>query len=866
MKKLTSNEIRLLWLSFFKSKGHEVIAGANLIPHNDKTLLWINSGVAALKPYFDGSKIPSSRRLVNVQKSIRTNDIENVGVTNRHHTFFEMLGNFSLGDYFRTEAIKWGYEFLTSKEWLDLPADKLYFTFHPSDKDTFNEWRKLGIPESHIIGVESNFWEIGEGPCGPNTEIFFDLGAEKDPSNKGTMLLRDDIDNERFVEIWNIVFSQFNAKAGVKRENYEELPSKNIDTGAGLERIASVMQGTVSNFETDLFLPTITKLEALSNTKYDDYKVSYRVISDHVRTCVFALSDGATFSNEGRGYVLRRLLRRAMLHGQKLNLTKPFLASLVDEVTVAMASFYPELVRNKKQVKKQIETEENRFMKTLHNGEKIVRDLLVTTKSLSAEQTFMLYDTYGFPFELTEEIAEEYNVKLDYQSFLKLLEEQKERARKARGETNSMQRQSKDLLAFETASIFHENKSILDTKVAGLFIDGVAVKSVDDEFEAIFSETPFYAESGGQVSDQGFVTGLNFRGEVTSLFKAPHGQHVHHIKTLYGTLEEGETVTLVINQKARDLIKQNHTATHLLHQALNVVLGGNANQAGSYVGSDYLRFDFTHAQKVSDDELLQVEALVNEYINMSIPLEINVLPLEEALKLGAKALFGEKYSDNVRVVKFGDVSLELCGGTHVNNTSSVSNFAIISESSIASGIRRIEAVSGLRAYEHHKKSAHLVKRIETLLNVKDGTELLSAVSKLKEEQSNLTAEYNKLKEQSLQLVASKITSSKHQDFNIYLASFKGYEQKDLLILSDILKNKDEDALIVLVAPNETAAVLHVALSKNIMNKVHAGKLLQGITKKLGGNGGGRGDFANGVLTNYVNNKELLITVKELLDV
>ncbi|HZJ89965.1 MAG TPA: alanine--tRNA ligase [Bacilli bacterium] len=865
MKKLTSNEIRKLWLSFFASKNHQIIAGANLIPHNDKTLLWINSGVAALKPYFDGSKVPSSRRLVNVQKSIRTNDIENVGVTNRHHTFFEMLGNFSLGDYFRTEAIKWGYEFLTSKEWLGLPVVKLYFTYHPSDTETREEWLKLGIPETHIIPAESNYWEIGEGPCGPNTEIFFDLGQDKDPTNKGTLLLEDDIDNERFVEIWNIVFSQYNAKAGVKREDYEELPSKNIDTGAGLERIASVMQGTVSNFETDLFLPTINKLEKLSKTKYNDYVVSYRVISDHIRTCVFALSDGASFSNEGRGYVLRRLLRRAMLHGQKLNLTKPFLSNLVDEVIVAMESFYPELNENAAKVKKLIEAEENRFLRTLKNGERIVRDLLEKNKKLTGQETFMLYDTYGFPFELTREIAFEYNVELDQSDFTKHLEAQKERARKARSDSNSMQRQSKDLLSFVMPSLFDEKACELTTNVTALFKDGIRVKEDDEVVEAIFSATPFYAESGGQVSDLGQVSGTDFLGNVVSLFKAPHGQHVHKIEILYGTLKEGMEVTLTIDQAARNLIKQNHTATHLLHQALNVVLGGDANQAGSYVGSDYLRFDFTHDKKVTDDELAQIETLVQQYINASIPLEITVLPLESALKLGAKALFGEKYSDDVRVVKFGDISLELCGGTHVENTSFVTNFAIVSESSIASGVRRIEAVSGLKAYEHHKKAETFVKRLANILSVKDNQELLSAVRKLRDDNEHFSRELKKLKMTQLQNIAKEISYEKVKDVNLYLNYYRDFSREDLMTLSDFIKEKDESALIVLLAPTEKGQVIHVAVSKKMTTKYHAGKLLQTVTKHFGGTGGGRPDFANGALTKNVKIDELNNYMKELLD-
>ncbi|HOA11592.1 MAG TPA: alanine--tRNA ligase, partial [Bacilli bacterium] len=456
MKKLTSNDIRKMWLSFFKSKNHAVVEGASLIPVNDKTLLWINSGVAALKQYFDGSKVSADKRLTNVQKSIRTNDIENVGKTNRHHTFFEMLGNFSIGDYFRTEAITWGFEFLTSKDYLALPLEKLYFTYHPSDTETRDLWISLGVPKSHVIANEDNYWEIGEGPCGPNTEIFFDLGEKIDA--RGPELLASDIDNDRFLEIWNIVFSQYNAKAGVKRENYEELPSKNIDTGAGLERIASVLQEVPSNFETDLFMPIIKELEKLSGVKYSDDIVSFRVIADHIRTSTFAIADGASFSNEGRGYVLRRVLRRAVRYGQKLAMKEPFLYKLVQSVVDVMKDFYPYLESKIDHVEKLIKAEEVRFLNTLNHGEELLRGALSNSKNISGEVAFKLYDTFGFPIDLTLEIASENGASVDVKGFEVLLEEQRERARAARKNLNSMASQSEDLLKFDQKSKFEEQK------------------------------------------------------------------------------------------------------------------------------------------------------------------------------------------------------------------------------------------------------------------------------------------------------------------------------------------------------------------------------------------------------------------------
>ncbi len=864
MKHLTSNEIRTLWLAFFKEKKHLIIDGANLIPHNDKTLLWINSGVAALKPYFDGSKIPPSRRLVNVQKSIRTNDIDNVGVTNRHHTFFEMLGNFSLGDYFRKEAIAWGFEFLTNPKWLGLPVDKLYFTYHPSDSETRELWLREGVKPAQIVASPSNFWEIGEGPCGPNTEIFFDLGAKLDPENKGVKLLEEDIDNERYLEIWNIVFSQFNAKSGVKREDYEELPSKNIDTGAGLERIASVMQGVATNYETDLFMPVITELEKISNTKYSDNIVSYRVISDHIRTCVFALSDGASFSNEGRGYVLRRLLRRAMRYGQKLGLTKPFLGGLVDSVITAMGEFYPEIALNKAKVMRLIEAEENRFVKTLNHGEKLVRDLLDEHKALTGEHTFMLYDTYGFPFELTAEIALEYGVSVNKDEFDELLEAQKERARKARGEAASMQRQSKDLLEFTNPSSFVDNVGEVTSVVSALFRDGERITSGEDVIEVITKVTPFYAESGGQISDSGVVEGKDYLGKVTALYKAPHGQHVHKVETLYGSLREGMEVTLKIDQNKRELIEQNHTATHLLHKALNVILGEGANQAGSYVGDDYLRFDFTYDKKLTYDELAQIEALVNRYINERIPLVIQEMTLDEALARGAKAFFGEKYGSKVRVVEFGDVSRELCGGTHVINTGLVGTFALMSEGSIASGIRRIEAVSGLKAYEYLKQNAHLLAKLQNDFNVKDTKELLSTTAKLRAERQSLSEANKILKREVLQAVAAKLKATSVGEVPVYIAHFSELERDDLFVLSDIIKNKRNDAVIIFTAQHAPSVALLVTVSKDSAAKAHAGTLVKALTKAYGGSGGGRPDFANGQLPQFVSAELILKIVKETM--
>ncbi len=862
MKNLTSNEIRMLWLSFFKSKKHAVIDGASLVPVNDKTLLWINSGVAALKQYFDGSKVSNDRRLVNIQKSIRTNDIENVGKTNRHHTFFEMLGNFSLGDYFRKEAIIWAYEFLTSKDYLNLPAHKLYFTYHPSDLETRDLWLSCGVDPRHVVANASNFWEIGEGPCGPNTEIFFDLGAEFDPENLGPALLEEDVDNDRFLEIWNIVFSQYNAKAGVKREDYEELPSKNIDTGAGLERIASVMQKTESNFETDLFMPIMDEISRLTKHKYSDNKVAFRVIADHIRTTTFALSDGASFANEGRGYVLRRVLRRAVRYAKKLDINEPFLYKLVPSVIKIMEPFYPYLKDKEAHVTKLIKAEEERFLITLSHGEELLRGALKTSKVISGEVAFKLYDTFGFPLEITKEIASEVGASVDEEGFNVLLEGQREKARAARKNIDSMNLQSDDLLKFKTASKFIEDKNNIVAKVIGLFKDGVAVKSAGDEVSAIFEMTPFYSESGGQVSDIGRVYSEDFNANVAYMSKAPHGQHLHHLEIEYGTIKIGDTLTLTIDWQARRAIMLNHSATHFLHRALNDVLGPEVGQAGSYVGPDYLRFDFNYNGRISKEELNQIEQIVNGYVKDAIPLTIKFMTLEEAKKLGAKALFMEKYGDLVRVVMYSDVSIELCGGTHVQNSSEIGAFVITSEGSIASGIRRIVALSGLAAYEYLKESQYTINHLAAILGLKEIKDLTPALKHLVAEHETLKVEVNKRRRAELQRYAEKLEGLDHNNVKLYVEVLDNKERDELGFIADHIRSRDQKAVIVLVSENTNQNAILISVSKGLTPGINANKLMKVITAKVGGSGGGRPDFANGSLKEKVSLQDLIKLVKQ----
>ena len=848
MKKLTGAEIRRKWIAFFESKGHRFLPGVNLIPQGDKSLLWVNAGVTGLKKYFDGSEIPPCRRIVNVQKSIRTNDIENVGHTARHHTFFEMLGNFSIGDYFRDEVIPWAFEILTSEETgFGMPIEKLYFTYSPLDKATHDLWVKVGVPESHLIPLEGNFWEIGEGPCGPDTEMFFDRGEQYDPEHKGVEMLRNDEENDRYIEIWNIVFSQFNSVAGVARKDYKELPSKNIDTGSGLERIACVLQGTETNFETDLFLPIIEAAQKVCGKPYEgDNKRCYRVIADHARCLTFALSDGAYFSNEGRGYVLRRIIRRAMRYGQKLGIHEPFMHDLVKVVADHYSDFYPELEGRVEFVSKMILGEEKKFIRALENGEALLREKIAGKTLLPGEDVFRLYDTFGFPPDLTAEICEENGVKADMDGFQKCMEEQRVRARNARGDVESFHKQSRDLLAFKTPSEFSYEKLSLIAKVTGLFVDGVAVSSLDEEGDVAFDVTPFYAESGGQVSDAGLIENEECSAQVTGVSKAPAGQHLHHVHLQFGTLKVGDELTLSVDAKKRALTARNHSATHLLHAAIGEVLGQHVDQKGSYVDENYLRFDFTSLEKVSSDNLKRIEEIVNEKISAAIEEETKILPIEEAKKLGAEMEFSEKYGDVVRVVCFGDYSREFCGGTHVKNSSDIGLFVIESEGSVASGTRRIQARTSLGAYAYLSQKRRLLSSLEEFMgNVPDS----GALARLKSDKENTQAlqkELMALKDKLSAQSANALGDAFEEVGGIaFLAKTIEGERGDLLKLGDNLKGQKKDALLVLAGKGPKGISLVVFSLGEAAKKAPAGAVMKAIAPILEGNGGGKPEMASG---------------------
>ena len=868
MKKLTANEIRKTWLEFFKSKGHDVEPGASLIPHNDPTLLWINSGVAALKKYFDGSDMPKNKRITNVQKSIRTNDIENVGHTARHHTFFEMLGNFSIGDYFRKEAIQFAHEILTSDKYFGMPEDKLYFTYLPTDLETKKFWLAEGVAEDHLIPLEGNFWQIGEGPCGPNTEVFFDRGEKYDPEHIGIKLLRDDMENDRYIEIWGIVFSQYNAVEGVKRENYKELPSKNIDTGAGLERIACVLQETPTNFETDLFMPIIKATEKLAKIPYGEGNyMPYRVIADHVRTCAFALSDGATFSNEGRGYVLRRILRRAMRYGRKIGINEPFLYKLVAVVAKMMHEYYPYLTGKVDVVSKMILSEEEKFMRTLTSGETILRKLIENKTVLEGPDAFKLYDTYGFPVELTVEIAAESHVKVDLKGFEEEMTKQKERARQARSTLQSMNKQAKDLMAFTAKSSFTYENGDITAKVIGLFINGAKVSELDEEGEVILDNTNFYAESGGQVADHGDMINATTSLEVTDVQKAPNKQHLHHVIVRFGKVHVGDVFTLKIDPQKRLLTMRNHSSAHLLQRALIEVLGEHIHQQGSFVNEDYVRFDFSHNEKVKEADLREIEKKVNEYINQAIPELTQVLPIAEAKKTGAISLFDEKYGDVVRVVCFGDISREFCGGTHVKNSLDIGVFAIEFEESIAAGIRRIQARTGLHAYELLKHKEALLGMTRDLVGSTSIFEVNDRVKSLLAERDELHKENKTLLDKQASLIGKSLKEefSTFNGYRILTKFIPGTSRETLMKLVDSLKGIYPDTVIVLIGEDkETLPIVVAVTGIAIKDGVKAGLLVKELASQLGGSGGGRPELASGSGRDKSKVSEALENIKGML--
>lgn len=856
MKQLSSREIRSMFLDFFEQKSHLVMPSASLIPVNDPTLLWINSGVATLKKYFDGTEVPEKPRLTNAQKSIRTNDIENVGYTARHHTLFEMLGNFSVGDYFKEDAIHFAWEFLTSEEWLALDPELLYVTYYTEDEETKQIWEQVpGFNKEHLVAEEGNFWDIGAGPCGPNTEIFYDRGeaycdlAEGDPENYPGG------ENERWLEIWNLVFSQFNH---MPDDTYEPLPHKNVDTGMGLERLVSVIQDTPTNFETDLFMPIIQTIETLSNRSYADageLQVSFKVIADHIRAVTFAISDGALPSNEGRGYIIRRLIRRSVMHGRRLGIDRLFLSELVPVIVEVMGSYYTELEDNHAFVEQVLRQEEERFHERIEEGEiqlqSVIEELQGENETvIPGAKAFILYDTFGFPYELTEEFAKEHHLTVDRAGFDAQMEAQRERARNARSKEDSMSVQSDVLQQIDSEFEFVGYQQLnADATIMAMVQDDQLVDRINPGQSGwvIFNRSPFYAEMGGQIADQGEVyDGNEVIGQITDVQKAPNGQYMHRIEVSELPLVQGQSYTLQVDAKYRHATNKNHTATHLLHRGLKKVLGEHANQAGSYVGPDRLRFDFSHFGKVTEDELNQIEAYVNQMVNQSVDVVTDVMPIKEAKAMGAMALFGEKYGDVVRVVNIANDSIELCGGTHVSNTNDIGTVKVISESGIGAGIRRIEALTGQAAIEYYQNQSELLEQIQEELKVQQEDQLLARIHQLQTELKEAESKVESLTRKMMQQESETLFQQVEEVADLTYLTIKLDNQSVDVMRSlgdEWRQRKASDILVIVSDQGDKANLLVLADNKAIEKGIKAGDLVKPLAKLIGGGGGGRPDMA-----------------------
>ncbi|MDW4557564.1 alanine--tRNA ligase [Staphylococcus saprophyticus] len=873
MKNLKASEIRQNFIDYFVEKGHMVEPSAPLVPIDDDSLLWINSGVATLKKYFDGRETPRKPRIVNSQKAIRTNDIENVGFTARHHTFFEMLGNFSIGDYFKQEAIEFAWEFLTSEKWMAMDPKLLYVTIHPEDKEAYRIWNEdIGLEESRIIRIEGNFWDIGEGPSGPNTEIFYDRGedfGQDDPAEE----MYPGGENERFLEVWNLVFSEFNHN---KDHTYTPLPNKNIDTGMGLERMASLAQNVRTNYETDLFMPIIHEVEKVSGKTYlenDNYDVAFKVIADHIRTIAFAIADGALPANEGRGYVLRRLLRRAVRFSQSLDINEPFMYRLVDIVADIMEPYYPNVKEKADFIKRVIKSEEERFHETLEEGLAILNNLVAQAKTstheISGKDAFKLYDTYGFPVELTEEIAAQENLSIDMQTFEEEMQQQRDRARQARQNSQSMQVQSEVLKKITTDSTF-VGYDVMDkaSVITDIIQNGELVESAEagETIYFILRETPFYAVSGGQVADQGTISNENFEIAVTEVTKAPNGQNLHKGEIQFGTVKKNAEVSASVNHKERRSIKKNHSATHLLHAALKEVLGDHVNQAGSLVEADRLRFDFSHFGPMTQEEIDTVERRVNEEIWNSIEVDIQEMPISEAKQLGAMALFGEKYGEIVRVVNMAPFSIELCGGIHVNNTSEIGLFKIVSESGTGAGVRRIEALTGKSAFLYLETIQSQFNAVKSQVKVKSDDQVLEKIVHMQDKEKELTKQLEQKNKEVTSLKMGDITNQVEEinGLKVLATEVEVPNAKAIRETMDDFKSKLQDTVIVLISNIDGKVSLVATVPKALTDKVKAGDIIKNMAPVVGGKGGGRPDMAQGGGTEPENITESLRFIKDYI--
>ena len=842
MKYMTGNEIRKAYLDFFESKKHLKLHSFSLVPENDPSLLLIGAGMAPLKPYFTGKLVPPSYRVTTSQKCIRTGDIDNVGRTARHHTFFEMLGNFSFGDYFKKEAITWAWEFLT--EVLELDTNKLYVTVYPEDEEAYDIWHNIvGLSDERIFKLEDNFWEIGEGPCGPDSEIFYDLGPER---GCGKPTCNVGCDCDRYLEIWNLVFTQFNK---TKDGSYEPLEKKNIDTGAGLERLASVIQQKESNFETDLLFPIMQRVIDVCHGDYNnkEQKIAVKVIGDHIRAVTMMIGDGILPSNEGRGYVLRRILRRAVRFGRVLGIEEAFLADLVDIVIDMYKEAYPELAERKELIKTVIATEEAQFSATLAQGLELLNAMIEDadgTGVLAGEKVFKLYDTFGFPVELTEEIVQEHGMTIDHDGFDKAMKAQQERARAARAKV-SAKVATPDTTGLDQSALVKDENAV-NARVVLIGIDGAAVERAekDTAITIILDKTPFHAEGGGQIGDTGYITGPSGKAEVTDTKSLANGLTYMIAIVTEGSLSKGDEVDITVD-KVRNLdIARNHTATHLLQAALRKVLGTHVNQAGSLVTPERLRFDFTHFSPMTNEELAEVEKEVNRQIMKNVDLEIEEMPVDDAIKKGAMALFGEKYGDIVRVVNVPGFSCELCGGSHVPNTSVIGSFRIVGESGTGTGIRRIEAVTGKAAHERAVADAVLLQEAATLLKSKEEDipakieQLLTALKEAEREVAQLS---HKLATSSLDdILAAK---EEIHGVSVTAASVTVDSAEGLRDMADMVLDK-VGGIVLLGAVQGDKVSFVCKVDKELTKQgYHAGKIVKAAAVAAGGGGGGRPDMA-----------------------
>ncbi|HFI6940599.1 TPA: alanine--tRNA ligase [Escherichia coli] len=850
MSKSTA-EIRQAFLDFFHSKGHQVVASSSLVPHNDPTLLFTNAGMNQFKDVFLGLDKRNYSRATTSQRCVRAggkhNDLENVGYTARHHTFFEMLGNFSFGDYFKHDAIQFAWELLTSEKWFALPKERLWVTVYESDDEAYEIWEKeVGIPRERIIRIgdnkgapyaSDNFWQMGDtGPCGPCTEIFYDHGDHIWGGPPGS----PEEDGDRYIEIWNIVFMQFNRQAD---GTMEPLPKPSVDTGMGLERIAAVLQHVNSNYDIDLFRTLIQAVAKVTGAT-DLSNKSLRVIADHIRSCAFLIADGVMPSNENRGYVLRRIIRRAVRHGNMLGAKETFFYKLVGPLIDVMGSAGEDLKRQQAQVEQVLKTEEEQFARTLERGLALLDEELakLSGDTLDGETAFRLYDTYGFPVDLTADVCRERNIKVDEAGFEAAMEEQRRRAREASGfgaDYNAM-------IRVDSASEFKGYDHLeLNGKVTALFVDGKAVDAITAGQEAVvvLDQTPFYAESGGQVGDKGELKGANFSFAVEDTQK--YGQAIGHIgKLAAGSLKVGDAVQADVDEARRARIRLNHSATHLMHAALRQVLGTHVSQKGSLVNDKVLRFDFSHNEAMKPEEIRAVEDLVNAQIRRNLPIETNIMDLEAAKAKGAMALFGEKYDERVRVLSMGDFSTELCGGTHASRTGDIGLFRIISESGTAAGVRRIEAVTGEGAIATVHADSDRLSEVAHLLKG-DSNNLADKVRSVLERTRQLEKELQQLKEQAAAQESANL-SSKAIDVNgvkLLVSELSGVEPKMLRTMVDDLKNQLGSTIIVLATVAEGKVSLIAGVSMDVTDRVKAGELIGMVAQQVGGKGGGRPDMA-----------------------